>query len=158
MHPSLWQSQRPTVVYIGTIVFGLTIYEISEYAEVKHVEKEYVRLSSLPTNQRQSPYRNDWVMSTDMPTGRLYLQVYSPYYRVDWIHRWSEERPGDLVSKIPSIVKFLIAEAPGLAKKVEVERERVELEWQKHQLQMAEWQRKEEEKRRLKAIDRKSVV
>ncbi|AGE27854.1 hypothetical protein H045_18960 [Pseudomonas poae RE*1-1-14] len=87
-----------------------------------------------------------------MPTGRLCLQVYSPYYRADWIHRWIEDRPGDLVSKIPSIVKFLIAEAPGLAKKVEVERERAELERQKHQLQMAEWQRKEEEKRRLKAI------
>ena len=152
IHPSLWQPQRPTLVYIGTIVFGLTIYEISEYVEVKYVDKEYVRLSSLPTNQRRSPYRNDWVMSTDMPTGRLCLQVYSPYYRADWIHRWIEDRPGDLVSKIPSIVKFLIAEAPGLAKKVEVERERAELERQKHQLQMAEWQRKEEEKRRLKAI------
>jgi len=152
IHPSLWQPQRPTVVYIGTIVFGLTIYEISEYVEVKHVDKEYVRLSSLPASQRRSPYRDGWVMSTAMPTGRLCLQVYSPYYRADWIHRWSEDKPGDLVRKIPSIVKLLIAEAPGLAKKVEVERERAELEWQKHQLQIAEWQRKEEEKRRLKVI------
>lgn len=152
IHPSLWQPQRPTVVYIGTIVFGLTIYEISEYVEVKHLDKEYVRLSSLPASHRRSPYRDGWVMSTDMPTGRLCLQVYSPYYRADWIHRWSEDKPGDLVSKIPSIVKLLIAEAPGLAKKVEVERERAELEWQKHQLQIAEWQRKEEEKRRLKVI------
>lgn len=152
IHPSLWQPQRPTVVYIGAIAFGLTIYEISEYVEVKHVDKEYVRLSSLPANQRRSPYRDGWVMSTDMPTGRLCLQVYSPYYRADWIHRWSEDKPGDLISKIPSIVKHLIAEAPGLAKKVEVERERADLEWQKQQLQIAEWQRKEAEKRRLKVI------
>lgn len=116
-NPSLWQPQRPTVVYIGTIVFGLTIYEISEYVDVKHVDKEYVRLSSLPTNQRCSPYRNDWVMSADMPTGRLCIQVYSPYYRADWVHRWSEDRRGTLVRKIQNIVKFLIAEAPGLAKK-----------------------------------------
>ena len=61
LHPSLWQPQRPTVVYIGTIVFGLTIYEISEYVEVKHVDKEYVRLSSLPTSQRRSPYHDGWV-------------------------------------------------------------------------------------------------
>lgn len=33
-----------------------------------------------------------------------------------------------------------------------IERERAELEWQKHQLQIVEWQRKEEEKRRLKVI------
>ncbi|WP_236710363.1 hypothetical protein [Pseudomonas sp. RIT-PI-q] len=91
-------------------------------------------------------------MSEDMPSGRLCLQVYSPYYRAEWIHRWSEDKPGDLVSKIPSIVKLLIGEAPGLAKKVEAERERAELEWQNHQLQMAEWKRKEEEKRRLKVI------
>jgi len=152
IHPSLWQPQRPTVVYIGTIVFGLTIYEISEYVEVKHVDKEYVRLSSLPASQRRSPYRDGWVMSADMPSGRLCLQVYSPYYRADWIHRWSEDKPGDLVSKIPSIVNLLIAEAPELAKKVEVERERRELERQKHQLEVAEWQRKEEEKRQLKVV------
>lgn len=152
LYPSLWQPQRPTVVYIGTIVFGLTIYEISEYVEVKHVDKEYVRLSSLPASQRRSPYHDGWVMSADMPSGRLCLQVYSPHYRADWIHRWSEDKPGDLVSKIPSIVKLLIAEAPGLAKKVEVERERSELERQKHQLEVAEWRRKEEEKRHLKVI------
>ena len=152
IHPSLWQPQRPTVVYIETIVFGLTIYEISEYVEVKHVDKEYVRLSSLPASQRRSPYHDGWVMSADMPSGRLCLQVYSPYYRADWIHRWSEDKPGDLVSKIPSIVKLLIAEAPELAKKVEVERERRELEKQKYQLEVAEWRRKEEEKRQLKIV------
>jgi hypothetical protein len=107
IYPSLWQPQRPTVVYIGAIVFGLTIYEISEYVQVNHVDKEYVRLTSPPAKQRRSPYSNGWVMSADMPSGRLCLQVYSPYYRAEWIHRWSEDKPGDLVSKIPSIVKRL---------------------------------------------------
>ncbi|WP_235378400.1 hypothetical protein [Pseudomonas fluorescens] len=91
-------------------------------------------------------------MSADMPSGRLCLQVYSPYYRAEWVQSWKEDKPGDLISKIPSIVKLLIAEAPGLAEKVKLEREKAELEWQKHQLQMAEWKRKEEEKRQLKAI------
>ncbi|MGV8864230.1 MAG: hypothetical protein ACOH2T_24075 [Pseudomonas sp.] len=152
IHPALWQPQRPTVVYIGTIVFGLTIYEISEYVQVKHADKEYVRLSSLPASQRRSPYPNGWVMSADMPSGRLCLQVYSPYYRAEWIHRWSEDQPGDLVSKIPGIVKLLIAETPVLANKVEIERERRELEWQRHKLEMEARQRQEEEKRRLKLI------
>ncbi|MGY3301809.1 GTP1/Obg family GTP-binding protein [Pseudomonas sp. PvR086] len=35
---------------------------------------------------------------------------------------------------------------------MKLEREKAELEWQKHQLQLAEWKRKEEEKRHLKAI------
>ncbi len=91
-------------------------------------------------------------MRADMPSGRLCLQVYSPYYRAEWVQRWKEDKPGDLINKIPSIVKLLIAEAPGLAEKVKLEREKAELEWQKHQLQLAEWKRKEEEKLRLKVI------
>ena len=152
VYPSLWQPQRPTVVHVGSVVFGLSIYEISEYVEVKSVDKRLVRLGSRPERKRVAPYRNEWVMSADMPSGRLCLQVYSPYYRAKWVQRWKEDKPGDLISKIPSIVKLLIAEAPRLAENVKLEREKAELEWQKHQLQMAEWKRKEEEKRRLKVI------
>lgn len=152
VYPSLWQPQRPTVVHVGSVVFGLSIYEISEYVEVKSVDKRLVRLGSRPVRKRAAPYRNEWVMRADMPSGRLCLQVYSPYYRAEWVQRWKEDKPGDLINKIPSIVKLLIAEAPGLAEKVKLEREKAELEWQKHQLQLAEWKRKEEEKRHLKAI------
>ena len=152
IYPALWQPQRPTVVYVGAIAFGLTIYEISEYVEVKHTDKEYVRLTSLPASQRRSPYPNGWVMSTDMPSGRLCLQIYSPYYGAEWIHRWSEDNRGDLFSKISQIVKLLVTEAPVLAHKVDVERDRRELERQKHLLAMEEWQRQEKEKRRIKVI------
>ncbi|VVO01300.1 hypothetical protein [Pseudomonas fluorescens] len=152
IYPALWQPQRPTVVYIGTVAFGLTIYEISEYVQVKHVDKQYVRLNSLPVTKRHSPYSGGWVMSADMPSGRLCLQVYSPYYRAEWVRRWIEDKPGDLASKILNIVKLLIAEAPILANKVEVERERSERERQKQRLEWEERQRQEEERRRLKMI------
>nr|WP_242553854.1 hypothetical protein [Pseudomonas protegens] len=152
VHPALWRPQRPTVVYIGTVVFGLSIYEISEYVHVKRPDKKYVRLADLPVTKRRSDYRDGWMMSADMPTGRLCLQAYSPYYGVDWIQRWTETKPGDLVSKISSIVKSLKAEAPILAGKVEIERVRSEQERHRHELQMEEWRRKEAEKRRLKAI------
>lgn len=152
VHPALWRPQRPTVVYIGTVVFGLSIYEISEYVHVKRPDKKYVRVTELPVTKRRSDYGDGWMASADMPTGRLCLQVYSPYYGVDWIQRWTETKPGDLVSKIPSIVKSLKAEAPILAGKVEVERVRSEQERDRHELQMEEWRRKEVEKRRLKGI------
>ncbi|AZE47272.1 hypothetical protein C4K04_1582 [Pseudomonas chlororaphis] len=152
IYPALWQPQRPTVVYMGSVKFGLTIYEISEYVPVKSVGKQYVRLSSLPASQRRSPFPDGWIMSDDMPTGRLCLQVYSPYYRAEWVHRWIEDKPGDLVGKIASIIKLLIAEAPVLANKVEVERERSEREHQKYLLECEERRRQEEEKRRLKVV------
>lgn len=152
VHPALWRPQRPTVVYIGTVVFGLSIYEISEYVHVKRPDKKYIRVTDLPATKRRSDYRDGWMMSADMPTGRLCLQAYSPYYGVDWVQRWAENKPGDLVSKIPSIVKSLKAEAPIIADKVEVERVRREQERHRHELQMEEWRRKDVEKRRLKAI------
>ncbi|NWA32021.1 hypothetical protein HX817_10780 [Pseudomonas sp. C6002] len=152
VHPALWRPQRPTVVHIGTVVFGLSIYEISEYVHVKRPDKKYIRVVDLPVTKRRSDYRDGWMMSADMPTGRLCLQVYSPYYGVDWIQRWTESKPGDLISKIPSVVKSLKAEAPILAGKVEIERVRSEQERHRHELQMEEWRRKEAEKRRLKAI------
>jgi hypothetical protein len=152
VHPALWRPQRPTVVYVSNVVFGLSIYEISEYVHVKRPDKQYVRLASLPVNKRRSDYPDGWMMSADMPSGRLCLQAYSPYYGVEWVHRWMEEKPGDLVGKIPNIVKSLIAEAPVLAAKVEIERVRSEQERQRHKLELEEWRRKEEEKRRLKAI------
>lgn len=152
VHPALWQPQRPTVTYVGTVVFGLSIYEISEYVHVKRPDKKYIRMTSLPVSKRRSDFPDGWMMSADMPSGRLCLQVYSPYYGVEWVQRWIEDKPGDLVGKIPSIIRSLIAEAPMLAAKVEIQRVRNEQERQRHKLEMEEWRRKEEEKRRLKAI------
>lgn len=152
VHPALWQPQRPTVTYVGTVVFGLSIYEISEYVHVKRPDKQYIRMASLPVSKRRSDFPDGWIMSADMPSERLCLQVYSPYYGVEWIQRWIEDKPGDLVGKIPSIIKSLIAEAPMLAAKVEIQRVQNEQERQRHKLEMEEWKRKEEEKRRLKSI------
>jgi hypothetical protein len=152
VHPALWQPQRPTVTYIGTVIFGLSIYEISEYVKVERPDKKYIRVTSLPVSKRRSAFPDRWMMSADMPSGRLCLQVYSPYYGVEWVQRWIEDKPGDLVGKIPRIIKSLIVEAPMLAAKVEIQRVRSELERQRHKLEMEEWKRKEEEKRRLKAI------
>lgn len=152
VHPALWQPQRPTIVYMESVKFGLTIYEISECVPVKSVGKQYVRLNSLPASHRRSPFHDGWVMSDDMPTGRLCLQVYSPYYRAEWVRRWIEDKPGDLASKIAGIIKLLIAESPVLANKVEVERDRSEREHQKFLLACEERRRQDEEKRRLKEI------
>nr|WP_256358699.1 hypothetical protein [Pseudomonas sp. PDM27] len=124
--PALWQPQRPTVTYVGTVVFCLSIYEISEYVHVKRPDKKYIRMTSLPVSKRRSDFPDGWMMSADMPSGRICLQVYSPYHGVEWVQRWVEDKPGDLVGKIPSIIKLLIAEAPMLAAKVEIQRVRNE--------------------------------
>lgn len=63
---------------------------------------------------------------------------------MEWVQRWVEDKPGDLVGEIPSIIKSPIAEAPMLAAKVETQRVRNKQE--RHKLEMEEWRLKDEEK------------
>lgn len=99
-----WSPWRCTLVYIGTVAFGLSISETSEEAEVRYVNGEYVRESEYvtPKRRRYSP-THTWTTTRDFPTGRLCLQVYSPYYRAKWVRRWQETRDRDLIGRIPAI-------------------------------------------------------
>jgi hypothetical protein len=73
---------RCTVVYIGTVAIGLTVIEMSEEAEARYVNGEYVRLTDY-VPKRRGRYAQDhgWTSTHDFPTGRLCLQAYSPYPR-----------------------------------------------------------------------------
>lgn len=151
-HESYWWPHRPTVVHIGSVVFGVTIYEVSEYVQVKRVDEKYVRSDSLPVKTRAFATYREWVHSMDMPSGRLCLQVYSPYYQVEWVKRWVEDEPGQLIGKIPGILKLLIAETPGIAVRVQEAAEQSRLESQKRKLEWEAYEKRETEKRRLKVI------
>jgi hypothetical protein len=37
-----WAPDRPTIVYVGTVAIGLTIFELSEEVDVRHVDGKYV--------------------------------------------------------------------------------------------------------------------
>lgn len=43
-HNNLWLPMRCTVVYIGIVAIGLTVIEMSEAAEARYVNGQYVRL------------------------------------------------------------------------------------------------------------------
>ena len=88
---NLWSTIRCTVVYIGTVAIGLTIIEMSEEAEARYVNGEYVRLTDY-VPKRRARYAQDhcWTSTRDFPTGRLCLQAYSRYPRADWSQKWRE--------------------------------------------------------------------
>ena len=81
-HNDLWSPMRCTVVYIGTVAIGLTVIEMSEEAEARYMNGEYVRLTDY-VPKRRGRYAQDygWTNTHDFPTGRLCLQAYSPYPR-----------------------------------------------------------------------------
>lgn len=56
-----WGPDRATVVYVGTVAIGLTLFELSEEVEVRYVDGKYVRGAALPPpapRRRRSPPPN----------------------------------------------------------------------------------------------------
>ncbi|MES2010561.1 MAG: hypothetical protein V4468_16935 [Pseudomonadota bacterium] len=154
---SAWAPERPTVVYIGDVAIGLTLFEMTEVVEMLYVgNSKYVPIRSLtPEQRRRYPEPRYWTTTKDLASGRLCLQAYCPSWRVSWVKRWSEAKPGQFSSMVPGIVQELEAAAPELSAQLEAARIRAEEEhrrWEDEQQRRREAEEfAREEKRRQDA-------
>ena len=98
-------------------------------------------MGGLPTHER------------DMPSGRLCLQAYSPYWGTEWIRQWRESQAGGLPKKFPAIARELEREAATIADLVEEARRKAEQEHQRWEAMKEKWRQEEAERRRVKAIN-----
>lgn len=48
----------------------------------------------------------DWTHKNDIPSSRLCLQTYLPYWRAKWTRQWRESKSADLQGKFKAIVNF----------------------------------------------------
>jgi len=152
-HGDLWSPMRCTVVYIGTVAIGLTVIEMSEAAEARYVNSEYVRLTDyVPKRRGRYALDHGWTSTHDFPTGRLCLQAYSPYPRADWTQQWRETPARDLSGRIPAIIRELETATIEIARLVEEGEHQAELERKRWEAQRAQWQREEETRQVAKAL------
>lgn len=152
-HNNLWSPGRETVVYVGTLAIGLTIIELSEDVEVRHVNGEYVRVEDyVPPKRSRYAMDHTWTTRKDLPTGRLCLQAYSPYPRAKWANQWRETKDRDLGSQIKAIVKGLEQAAVIIADLVEEGERQAKIEHEKWEAQRAQWRREEAERLAAKAL------
>jgi len=151
---NLWSPIRSTVVYVGTVAIGLTIIEMSEEAEARYINGEYVREKDyVPPKQRRHAFDHTWTTTKNFPTGRLCLQAYSPYPLANWKRRWQETTTTrDLGSQLKSIVKELEQAAIEIARLVEEGMRQAEIERQRWKAQQEEWRREEEKRRSAEAL------
>lgn len=150
-HTEHWTPDRPTVVLVGTVAFGLTLYEISESAEGRRVDGKYVRVPERKTPRPRDPH--EWINMRDFATGRLAIRATSPYRGAEWRKVWIEENPGDLRTRFDQIAAELEAAAPSLATAVK-ERQRVdEIDRQRAAERYQRWLVQEEERRRQEAYE-----
>lgn len=146
-----WSPGRCTVAYIGSLAFGMTIAELSEEAETYYHQGSYVRLyQEVPKRGRRVPEPR-WTSKRDFPTGRLCLQVYSPYAGVKWVQQWRESAGHSLESRIPAIIKVMKDVTQELVARVEEARRLEALERQRWEEDLARWRREEAERRLAKA-------
>jgi regulator of replication initiation timing len=151
-HDNLWSPCRCTVVYVGTVAIGLTIVEISEEAKARYVDGEYVRESDCPPLKAGVAARGDsWTSTKDFPSGRLFLQAYSPYRGTHWVRHWRETNKRDLYKQVKTIIRELERAAVDISVLVEEAQRQAELERQRMKEQLEKWRREEENRKAIQA-------
>jgi len=142
----------PTVAFIGTVAFGLTIFEISEETNVRRVDGKWQRVrGKVPTTSVASSWDPAGVQRREIPSGKFGVHAYAPY-GVGWERYWREERPNTLKAQFDEIAVALEAGAPEIVKLVEEaerEAERRKREWEAEE---REEKRRQQERRRAEAL------
>ncbi len=115
----VWSPDRVTIVRIGRLELGLTLFEMTENVEMMRVGSDkYVPVRDLTSEQlRRFKEPHYWRTHDDIASGRLALQAYSANWRVPWVQVWRESKAGQFAAMMPSIVKALEAAVPDLERK-----------------------------------------
>jgi hypothetical protein len=76
----LWSPQRPTVVYVSSVAFGLAVIEMSESVVLRYVNGKYIRESDYKPPKTSARYiDHSWTTTKDIPCGRLRLVIYASF-------------------------------------------------------------------------------
>jgi hypothetical protein len=148
-YPSLWSPSRPTVVYAGEDLVGLSLVELSESVLLRHVNGKYVREADYVPPKRSRYYvDHSWTTTQEIPNRRFRLIAYAPHANVTWSTHWDEKKGESLIARFPTIVKAM----KGIAEEA-VERHReAERQWE---LELAAM--READRRRVREEDKRQV-
>ena len=149
----LWSPQRPTVVYVDSVAFGLAVIEMSESVLLRYVNGNYVRESDYKPAKRAARYGDySWTTTRDIACGRLRLVVYAPYSGVSWSMLFQETEAGGLTKQMPEIVKSIENSIEILAGKVKEAEREAEIRRQEWKAQQEKWRREEDRRRVAESI------
>lgn len=127
---NIWAPARPTLVFIGEVAIGLTVYEATVEKEMVYIDGQYVPVKEakvlkpgLWDRKTKTFYRRS---AQRVASKRLCLRAYSPYGRVDWARTWIEDKVS-LLKQLDDIVLALVDRAKTLAPQIaEADRQAVE--------------------------------
>lgn len=150
--PRHWTPHRPTVVYVGTVAIGLSIVEMSESVVMRYANGKYVRESEYVAPRGKYRVDHSWTTTRDLPTGRMRIVAYSPYYNAPWSKAWQEEKSTPLINQLASVVRAISAAAPGIVEKIEEAEREAEAQRRRWAAEERRKEREEDRKRAKQAV------
>ena len=143
----LWRPSSPTVVYVGTIPFGLSVIEMTEAILMRYVNGGYLRESEYrPVKISRQYVEHTWTTTENIPCGRLRLVVYSPHREVSWSMSFDETVKRTLTQDITKIVKSIEDSTEIVQKEIEDAEHRAQLRKQELVAQQERWSRVEDQR------------
>lgn len=155
-HHAIWSPDRITVVYVGNVPIGLTLFETTEEIEVVYDHGTYLPvrdLSAVQLRQYQGPMH--WRTKQRGPSGRFCWQAYCPNWMVKWTRQWRGSNAKEMESLVSTVLQDLEAAAPVLANQVAEAEARAEA--QRREWEEESRRRREEEQRRIQAKRRQDA-
>lgn len=143
----LWWPASPTVVYVGTIAFGLAVIEMTEAVLLRYINGKYIRESEYKPPRTSRGYANDtWTTTNNIPCGRLRLVVYAPHRDISWSLLFQETAERALTQDIAKIVASIENSTEIMRKEIIDAEQRAEVRRREAAEQHARWERESDQR------------
>lgn len=146
-----WYPYGPTVVFVGTVAVGITLYEIAEEIEVMWVGGKYMPVADVNPRARNR-HEYSWTSTESRPSGRFRLKIYSPYRNTSWQQSWEVTAQRDIERLAVQVARALPEYAREISQLVEEERVRAEEERRLWEEQCARWELEAKARRKAEAV------
>ncbi|MBS3048858.1 hypothetical protein [Enterobacter mori] len=130
----LWRPCSASIICVGDMLFAFSLAEMTEYVPAEEVDGRYIRdetMIRLMRGKYDKPFR--YVIKHALPTGRFFLQLYSPYSSTDWQVEFRQTKQCGLISQIPKIISTMHEAVPLIKKQLEEARVKAEarrIQWE----------------------------
>ena len=149
-YDSLWRPCSASIICVGDMLFAFNLAEMTEYVPAKEVNGRYIRDETMIRWMRgkyDKTFR--YVIKHALPTGRFFLQLYSPYSSTNWQVEFRQTKQCGLVSQIPKIISAMHDAVPLIKNQLEEARVKAEerrIQWELDQKRYRERERIRREK------------
>jgi hypothetical protein len=138
---NLWRPSSSTVVYVGTISFGLAIIEMTEAVLMRYVNGKYIRDSEYKPSRMARGYADQTSATMkDVSSGRLRLAVYPPDQDISWSLSFQETMERTLTQEIAKIVESIENSTQVMSKEIIEAEQRAEVRRREWAEQSARWE------------------